>query len=41
MDISRKRKLAWVRGIIQEAKKYGAPEAPEEQSKDQIHSPVM
>ena len=26
MDISRKRKPAWVREIIQEAEKYGAPE---------------
>ena len=25
MDISRKRKSAWVREIIQEAKRYGAP----------------
>ena len=26
MDISRKRKPAWVREIIQEAERYGAPE---------------
>ena len=26
MDISQKRKIAWVREIIQEAQKYGAPE---------------
>ena len=26
MDISQKKKLAWVREIIQEAKRYGAPE---------------
>ena len=26
MDISRKRKSAWVREIIQEAERYGAPE---------------
>ena len=26
MDISQKRKPAWVREIIQEAEKYGAPE---------------
>ena len=26
MDISRKRKDAWVREIIQKAEKYGAPE---------------
>ena len=26
MDISRKKKPAWVREIIQEAQKYGAPE---------------
>ena len=26
MNMSRKRKIAWIREIIQEAEKYGAPE---------------
>ena len=34
MDISRKRKLAWVREIIQEAEKYGAPEGSTRVSKE-------
>ena len=33
MDISRKRKPAWVREIIQEEKKYGAPECSTRTSK--------
>ena len=33
MDISRKRKLALVREIIQEAEKYGAPEGSTRKSK--------
>ena len=33
MDISRKRKIAWVREIIQEEEKYGAPEGSTRTSK--------
>ena len=33
IDISRKRKLAWVREIIQEVEKYGAPEGSTRTSK--------
>ena len=33
MDISRKRKPAWVREIIQEGDKYGAPEGSTRTSK--------
>ena len=33
MSISRKRNPAWVRGIIQEAEKYGAPEGSTRVSK--------
>ena len=33
MDISRKRKPAWVREIIQEAERYGAPEGSTRTSK--------
>ena len=41
MDISRKRKPAWVREIIQEAEIYGAPEGSIRTAKYQIHIPVM
>ena len=40
MDISRKRKPAWVREIIQEAEKYGDPEGST-RIRFQIHSPTM
>jgi hypothetical protein len=33
MTISHRRKLAWARKIIQDAKKYGAPEGTMRQSK--------
>ena len=33
MDISRKRKPAWVREVIQEAERYGAPEGSTRTSK--------
>ena len=41
MDISRKRKTAWVREIIQEVEIYGALEKSIRTRKDQIHTPIM
>ena len=40
MDISQKRKIAWVREIIQEEEKYGDTEGST-RTRDQNHSPTM
>ena len=34
MNISHKRKIAWVRDIIQEVERYGSPEGSTRQSKN-------
>ena len=41
MDISRKRKAAWVREIIQEAERYGAVEGSTRATKISNHTLVM